>query len=278
VAQRLIRCLPAEPKVLDVGFAVPAEAYDRFMGRYSHPLAPMFADFVGVVRGWRVLDVGCGPGALMGELVARVGERSVTGVDPSASFVEAARARYPGVEVQLGGAEELALADATFDAALAQLVVHFMADPVRGLKEMARVTVPGGVVGACVWDYDEGGSPLSPFWTAARQLDPSAPGEATLPGARRGHLAELMREAGLGSVKDTMLAVDIDHPTFDDWWQPFELGVGPAGAYVSSLGALDRTRLREHCREVLPEPPFTVTAAAWAARGIVQAHLGHVPA
>ncbi len=214
----------------------------------------------------------------MTELVGRLGERSVIGVDPSESFVEAARARYPGVEVQLGGAEELALADATFDAALAQLVVHFMADPVRGLQEMARVTVPGGVVGACVWDFDEGGSPLSTFWTAARDLDPSAPGEATLPGARRGHLAELMRQAGLGAVDDTMLAVDIDHRTFEGWWQPFELGVGPAGAYVSSLGARDRTRLREHCREVLPEPPFTVTAAAWAARGVVQPRRGPVHA
>lgn len=254
-----------------MSFAVAADAYDRFMGRYSQPLARTFADLIGISAEWRVLDVGCGPGALLTELLGRLNESSVVGVDPSASFVDAARARHPGIEVYHASAEELPLTDDSFDCALAQLVVHFMADPIVGLREMGRVTRPGGVVGACVWDFEEGGGPLSTFWTAAKELDPQAPGEANLPGTRRGQLVKLLDEAGLDHVEGTTLGVDVVHPSFEDWWKPFELGVGPAGGYVSSLGVLDRNRLRERCREILPEAPFTVSAVAWAACGVVPA-------
>lgn len=239
------------------------------MGRYSGPLAPVFMDFVGVAPGWRALDVGCGPGALTAELVRRLSPGNVVAVDPSVSFVEAARERHPGVTVHLAGAEQLPLEDRTFDAALAQLVVHFMSDPVLGLREMARVARPGGVVAACVWDFGDGGSPLSTFWAIARELDPSAPGEAMLPGTRQGHLAELFGQAGLGEVEDAMLTVAVEHPTFEEWWQPYELGVGPAGAYVASLEPRDRDRLRDRCQATLPGALFTVTASAWAARGVV---------
>ncbi len=252
-----------------MSFAVSADAYDRFMGRYSVPLAAVFADFAGVVPGTRILDVGCGPGALTGELVRRLGDRHVAAVDPSDSFVEAVRGRYPGVESQCAVAEHLPQLDDTFDGALAQLVVHFMQDPVGGLREMGRVTRPGGVVAACVWDFHEEGSPLSLFWRAARDLDADAPGEATLPGTRRGHLAMLLREAGLGGVDEDALTVAVEHPGFDAWWQPFELGVGPAGSYLSALDAPARTQLMEHCQALLPDEPFVVTALAWAAHGTV---------
>ncbi len=167
------------------------------------------------------------------------------------------------------GAEHLPLADDTFDAALAQLVVHFMNDPVEGLSEMRRVTKPGGVVAATVWDFDEGGSPLSLFWEAARNLDTDAPGEATLPGTRRGHLAMLLREAGIGDVDEAVLSVTVEHHSFEDWWDPYELGVGPAGSYLSTLASPARHRLMEHCHELLPTAPFVVTAVAWAARGSI---------
>jgi len=254
-----------------VGFDVAADAYDRFMGRYSGPLAPVFADFAGVASGQRVAEVGCGPGALTTELVKRLGDGAVVAVDPSAPFVEAVRERHPRVEVHRADAEHLPLADDTFDVALAQLVVHFMSDPVAGLREMRRVVEPGGVVAACVWDFDEGGSPLSLFWTAATDLDAQAPGERALPGTRRGHLAQLLGEAGLETIEQAELVVAVQHETFDEWWQPFELGVGPAGAYVSALGPAERQRLQDRCRELLPEPPFPVTAAAWAAKGRVNA-------
>jgi ubiquinone/menaquinone biosynthesis C-methylase UbiE len=155
-----------------MAFAVPADAYDRFMGRYSSLLAPQFADFAGVRPGQRVLDVGCGPGALTRVLVERLGTDEVAAVDPSEQFVAAACERHPGVEVQRAPAEELPFADAEFDGALAQLVVHFMADPERGLSEMERVTREGGVVAACVWDHAGGETPLAPFWKAVHELDP----------------------------------------------------------------------------------------------------------
>ena len=246
-----------------------ADAYDRFMGRYSGPLASVFADFAGVSPGARTVDVGCGPGALTAELVGRLGQQHVVAVDPSATFVDALHERHPAVAVHRAVAERLPLADDSFDGALAQLVVHFMTSPVDGLREMRRVTRSDGVVAACVWDFDEGGSPLSLFWSAAQQLDGDAPGEAMLPGTRRGHLAGLLDLAGMADVEDTALSVTVEHPSFDDWWQPFELGVGPAGSYVRTLDPLARRRLMERCRDLHPEPPFTATAVAWAARGRV---------
>ena len=249
-------------------FAVAADAYDRFMGRYSRPLAPLFADYAGVAPGQRVIDVGCGPGALTTELVQRLGTAAVVGVDPSEPFVEAARARHPGVTVQQASAEHLPFDDDAFDAALAQLVVHFMADPVAGLREMARVTRPGGVVAACVWDHAGGKGPISLFWEAARELDPDVDDESQLAGAREGHLTALCSAAGLREVEETALVVDVEHATFDEWWEPFTLGVGPAGAFAASLDPEARDELREGCRALQPAAPFVVSAAAWTARAI----------
>jgi SAM-dependent methyltransferase len=252
-----------------VSFAVPADAYDRFMGRYSVLLSPQLADLAGVAVGQRVLDVGCGPGALTAELAARVGAAAVAAVDPSEPFVAAARARNPGVEVQQASAEQLPFPDATFDAALAQLVVHFMADPVAGLGEMRRVTRPDGVVAACVWDHAGGQGPLSPLWDAVRELDPEATDESRLAGSREGDLERLFGEAGLREVEETALSVRVEHPTFEEWWEPFTLGVGPAGLYVAGLDPQRQEQLRERCRSALPEAPFSLVARAWTARGLV---------
>src|SRR5207342_2927305 len=157
-----------------MSFDVSADAYTRFMGRYSEPLAARFADLAGVRPGQRALDVGCGPGALTAELAGRLGAGEVCAVDPSGSFAEAVGERLPGVTVSVAAAERLPFPDAAFDAVLAQLVVHFMADPVAGLREMGRVTRERGVVAACVWDHGGGEGPLSTFWEAARELDPKA--------------------------------------------------------------------------------------------------------
>jgi SAM-dependent methyltransferase len=250
-----------------MSFEVPADAYDQFMGRYSSLLSPQMADLAGVTAGQRALDTGCGPGALTAELVRRVGAAAVSAVDPSASFVEATAARYPGVTVRRAHAEALPFEAASFDATLAQLVVHFMADPVAGISEMRRVTRPGGVVAACVWDHAGGTGPLGLFWGAARELDPGVDDESRLPGTREGHLAELFASAGLRDIQSTTLVVDLEHATFDAWWEPFTRGAGPAGAYVASLGPVQRVTLRERCRALIPGAPFSVTARAWAVRG-----------
>ena len=248
-----------------MSFDVAADAYDRFMGRYSTLLSPQLAEFAGVRRGQRVLDVGCGPGALTSELVRRLGAEAVAAVDPSEPFVAAARTRHPGVDVRRASAEHLPFGHREFDAALAQLVVHFMSDPVAGLKEMARVTREGGVVAACVWDHAGGRGPLSSFWQAARAIDPDVDDESWRPGTREGHLAELFGAAGLREIGEAALEVRLEHATFDEWWEPFTRGVGPAGAYVAGLDADRRTDLRERARALQPDAPFVITALAWAA-------------
>ncbi len=251
-----------------MSFDVGADAYGRFMGRYSEQLAVRFADLARPLPGWRALDVGCGPGALTAQLVTTLTSDAVAAVDPSASFVEAARARLPGADVRHAPAEELPFADDSFDLALAQLVVHFMADPVAGIAEMVRVTRPGGVVGACVWDYAGGRSPLSAFWQAVAELDPAAPDESGLAGAREGHLVELFENAGTRSVRSSTLTVQVHFDDFEQWWEPCTLGVGPAGDYTARLDDLGRNELRARCAEILPSGPFEIQAVAWAAIGV----------
>jgi SAM-dependent methyltransferase len=248
-----------------VSFEVSADAYLRFMGKYSEPLAGQFAGLAGIRAGRRVLDVGCGPGALTAELVRRAGTDAVSAVEPSASFAAAARERLPGVDVRQAAAEQLPFPDHAFDATLAQLVVHFMTDPVRGLREMGRVTRPGGVVGACVWDHAGGRGPLAAFWDGARELDPAAEDESRLPGVREGDLARLFARAGLGGTQAAVLTVRVRQASFEQWWEPFTLGIGPAGAYLATLAPDRRAALRERCQRALPTGPFEISATAWAA-------------
>ena len=246
-----------------MSFDVTAEAYQRFMGRFSEPLAERFVAVIGLDGHERALDVGAGPGAVTGRLLARLDRGAVCAVDPSPSFVQAARQRFPAVDVRIGTAEHLPWPAATFDVAVAQLVVHFMSDPVAGLREMGRVTRPGGRVAASVWDHAGGGSPLTTFWRAVRDLDPTAAGESELPGAREGHLAELCTAAGLEAAESSSLRVSVAFSGFEDWWEPYTLGVGPAGAYVNRLDPAGQERLRAHCADTLPSGPLEVPAAAW---------------
>jgi SAM-dependent methyltransferase len=255
---------------------VPADAYDRFMGRYSTLLAPLFLDFAGLdpakdsSKGPRVLDVGCGTGTLTAELATRFGQESVAAIDPSPLFIQAVRERYPRVDAREASAEALPFPDVSFDAVLAQLVVHFLTDPIAGIREMHRVTRNGGVIAACVWDFAGERSPLSVFWRAARELDPQVRDESLLPGARKGHLQELFVSAGLRDVVEVSLEIRREHSGFDEWWEPYAGGVGPAGVYLAGLGPDHRVELRERCRAGLPSGSFVLTARAWAARGAVE--------
>jgi SAM-dependent methyltransferase len=251
-----------------VSFDVGATAYDRFMGRYSQPLAAKFVALAGVMEGQRALDVGCGTGALTRELVQRLGAGAVSAVDPSDSFVDATRSRFPAVDVRHATAEQLPFRDGTFDAALAQLVVHFMKDPLTGLREMARVTRRGGLIAACVWDHAGGAGPLADFWRAVHDLDPRVDDGSGRAGAREGHLAELFAAAGMRQIETSVLTVRVRFANVDEWWEPFTLGVGPAGDYVAGLDPAHRDELRARCADLFPkETPFEVAASAWAALG-----------
>lgn len=250
-----------------MSFDVAGGAYDRFMGRYSRPLAADLVDWLEVAGGQRALDVGCGPGALTERLVARAGAERVSAIDPSEPFVEACRARHPAVDVRRGAAEALPYGDDAFDVSAACLVVHFMQDPVAGLTEMARVTRPGGWVGATVWDVAGNRAPMWPVWDAMTEVQPDHPGERHLPGGSGGDLLRILRAAGLDEVEEQELSVTVSHPSFEEWWEPYLHGVGPIGEALAALGAEGRDRLAAACRERLGEGPFEITAVSYGARG-----------
>jgi SAM-dependent methyltransferase len=217
-----------------VSFEVAAEAYDRFMGRFSRLIAPRMADVAGIRPGQAALDVGCGTGMLTRVLVERLGADHVTGIDPSESFVAAARERFPGV------------------------------------REMARVTRPGGVVAACVWDHAGGSGPVSLFWRAALDVLSDVTDEGVLPGTRAGHLVEIFETAGLDAVEGLTLRADLEMATFDAYWEPFNRGVGPAGVFLGKLDAEPRARVEARARELAGPEPFVIPATAWVARGVAQ--------
>lgn len=253
-------------------FGAPADHYDRFMGRYAPTLSPALADAAGVAAGMRVVDVGCGPGGLTSELVRRLGAESVAAADPAPQFAQACRERHPGADVRDAPAEALPWEDDSFDAALSQLVIGFMSDPDQGVREMARVTRPGGVVAACMWDTTAGGmTMLRTFWTAVRQIEPDVQGERTMAGTAEGDIAERLAAAGLQEVAGGALIASAGYDDFDDFWIPFTFAVGPAGSYLASLSDERREAVREACREALPEGPFSLEARAWYARGTVAA-------
>jgi SAM-dependent methyltransferase len=253
-----------------MSFDVSGDAYDRFMGRYSQPLAPAFADFAGVEAGQRLVDVGCGTGVLTEELARRVGADHVAGADPS-PMLQAAAERVPGAELEQASAEQLPWPDDSFDAALAQLVVHFMADPAKGVEEMARVTRAGGVVAACTWDFAGGGMELLRiFWQSVRALDPDADSEMS-PFGDRGHLDALWRERGLQGVETEALEVSSGYEDFEELWSSFSRGVGPAGQYLLSQPPERQEAIRAEYFARVGEPSgsFTLTGRAWAVRGRV---------
>jgi SAM-dependent methyltransferase len=256
-----------------VTFAVPAEAYDRLVGRYSYALAGSLADAAGIEAGSSVLDVGAGSGAGTRRLVELVGPGRVAAVEPSEPFVDALRERLPGADVRRASAESLPFEDNAFDAVLTALVVNFMEDPLAGAGEMRRVTRPGGAVAGCVWDYGGEMTLLRVFWDAATGLDPDlaavADERSRMRFARAGELGGLWRQAGLQDVEEGELVVSAGYESFDDLWEPFTLGAGPAGAYAASLDPGRQDALRDDYRRRLavPNGAFQLEARAWFAVG-----------
>jgi ubiquinone/menaquinone biosynthesis C-methylase UbiE len=249
------------------------DLYSRHTGRYSDELARAVVAAASLAPGQRVLDVGCGPGALTRAVAAVVGAGAVAAIDPDPARVEACRAAVPGADVRVGTAEALPFADGVFDAVVSQLVVNLLDDPAAGVAEMARVARVGGVVAAAVWDFAEGMTLLRAFWEAAEAVVPEAAAwrdepEALL--ARPAELARLWRGADLSHVETGEAVVSARYEGFDDLWEPFAAGVGKStGALVLSLDPPRRAALAEAYRRRLGVPAgrFELTARAWIVAG-----------
>jgi SAM-dependent methyltransferase len=252
-----------------VTFGVSGDQYDRYVGRYSRELAPRLIAFAGIEPGIRALDVGCGSGLLTSALADRLGAASVAAADPSEPLLAACAERVPGADVRRASAEQLPWPDGSFDAVLSQLVLNFVSDADAALAEMRRVVTPGGTLASCTWDYAGGMRLLRTFWDAAVELDPGAPDEQGMRYCSEGELTALWERAGLDHIRTAPLDVEAGYESFDDLWEPFTFGIGPAGAYCASLDPERRAALREACFRRLGSPagPFSLTARAYAVRG-----------
>jgi ubiquinone/menaquinone biosynthesis C-methylase UbiE len=256
-------------------FAVSA-GYERFMGRWSRLLAPAYIAFAGVKNGDRVLDVGTGTGALAAVVEASTPASEIVGVDPSEEFIAYARknAKSTRVHFEVGDAQSLKFKDASFDDALALLVMNFIPDHTKAVAEMRRVTRAQGTVSACVWDYDSGMQMLRFFWDEAVALDPAVEpkDERHMKLSREGQLGDLWTRAGLINIKEKPLVIDQAYSSFSDYWEPFTKGAGPGGAYVVSLSGDRRQQLETRMRKRLlgdGDGPFLLSARAWCVRGEV---------
>jgi SAM-dependent methyltransferase len=251
------------------------KAYEAYVGRWSRRVAAEFVAWLDVPPGRAWADVGCGTGALTATVLARAEPARVVGVDTSEAFLADARAQIidPRAEFHVGDARSLPLADGSVDAAISGLAVNFVPEPSEAVAELVRITAPGGLVAAYVWDYAEGMEMMRHFWNAAMSTDPDVSGvdEALrFPLCRPGPLRDEWAGAGLTDVTVRAIEVPTVFAGFDDYWQPFLGGQGPAPSYVAGLSDERRADLREALRERLPADSggaIGLTARAWAVRG-----------
>jgi SAM-dependent methyltransferase len=257
-----------------------AQAYERFMGRWSRQIAPLLVGFAAVPDTGRVLDIGSGTGSLAFEVAKQKTGVHVTGIDPSPEYVDYAGSKNPfrdRVAFRTGDAQRMDFADATFAASVSLLVFNFIADSVKALREARRATKPHGRIAAAVWDYGGRMRMLREFWDAATELDPSADklDEKNMPLCRSGDLSRLWRQGGLEHIHEAPLETETRFSSFSDYWEPFLLGQGPAGAYVRKLDhsrvqAL-RSAVRRRVARSSEDEAFALPARVWAVRGDVPA-------
>jgi len=249
--------------------------YERYIGRWSRRVAPPFLDWLALPARRTWVDVGCGTGALCAAILDRCHPRAVTGVEPSQGFLDVAADALRGrAALRIGNATSIPLGDATVDAVVSGLVLNFVTDAPAAMKEMSRVVFPGGTVAAYVWDYAERMELVRRFWDVASSLDPAAASlheGARFPICRPEALRATFVDAGLNGVEVTALDTVCVFADFDDYWQPFLGGQGPAPSYVASLTDDRRAELRDFLRERLPvagDGSIALNARAWAVRGI----------
>jgi SAM-dependent methyltransferase len=251
------------------------DPYERYVGRWSRHIAPRFLSWVDAPPERHWLDVGCGTGALTEAILAHARPAAVSGVEPSEGFLATAAQRL-GDRVRLhpGSAAQIPLPDGSVDVTVSGLVLNFTPDAAAALAEMRRVTLTGGTVAAYVWDYADGMQLMRRFWDAAVALDERAVAldeGARFPLCRREALTALFDAAGLQRVHTAALEIETRFADFDDYWQPFLGGQGPAPAYAMSLDDAARARLRERLRASLPvqaDGAIALTARAWAVKGV----------
>jgi SAM-dependent methyltransferase len=246
--------------------------YDIFMGRWSRLVASEFVRSLGAQPGLRWLDVGCGTGALTEAIVSDADASAVSGVDPSRQFAELARQRLGDqVDLRVASGEDLPFVSGSFDVVASGLALNFIPDPVGALREWSRVAAAGGLVSVYVWDYAEGMELLRVFWDAVIDMDASASeyDEANrFPMCQPEPLADLFRTAGLSDVSTSRIEVRTQFASFDDYWDPFLSGQGPAPTYVSNLNASNRHQIRERLRNSFSsDGSLDLTARAWVATG-----------
>lgn len=257
-------------------WSVAGEAYDAFMGRWSAVLCLEFVDWLAPEPGGSWLDVGCGTGSLVAAIRARAAPSSVTGCDPSESFVAAARDAHqaPDVSFVVAGAGDLPERPGGYDHVSSALVLNFLPDPSAGAAEMRELTAPGGSVSACVWDYSDGMTFLRAFWDEAVTLDPAArelDEGVRFPVCHPEALEEVFVGAGLADVRTAAIEIPTRFASFEEYWAPFVGGPGPAPGYAGSLDEERRTALRDRLEQRLAPNggPIDITARAWAVRGAV---------
>ncbi len=227
--------------------------YERLMGRWSQLAGEKFLDWLAAPKGLAWLDVGCGNGAFTEVLMARAAPRAVTGVDPSEGQVAFARQRpgTQGATFRIGDAQALPFPDKSFDAAAMALVIVFLADPVKGAAEMARVVRSGGTVATYMWEFPDG-FPLAPMARAMEALELAPAERPNLEASARDAMAAIWRQAGLKDVATDLIRIRVAYASFDDFWESNILPIGPSGKALAALAPSAREALKAHLRRELP--------------------------
>ena len=246
------------------------ERYEPYVGRWSRVVAERFLAFLVAPAGGEWLDVGCGTGALSEAVLSEAGADAVTGIDPSAGCIEFARERLASrpASFDVGDARDLPYAPAYFDAVVSGLVLNFVPDDGRALREQHRVVKPGGVVGAYVWDYPRM-EMMARFWEAAVAVDAGeVPDEADRFATWTDDgLAQRFHDAGFANIGTTAIEIPTVFPAFDDFWQPFLGGQGAAPSYLATLDQERREAIRDVLRAGMPRSGrIELTARAWAVK------------